>query len=160
MPLCQSILGQAVVDSIVAEVIKPSLLHTRCFWVPVNVTQGIQRSALITFGKSGTVIALLPKVACTVEHPIEAHRRVPVEPMHDSGQIIRLLRFQQIMHMVAHDAETIELEAIFDLASLNRKQQHFATFKSSQAKFAIVATSRDVIAKLGLEFTRLSGHKL
>ena len=148
MPLRQPVLSQSIIGSIVAKVIKPPLLHIRRFRVAMNVAQRVECSTFIGIGKSGTVITLLPKVPCAIKHSIEAHRRVPIEPVHNLGQILRLLRLQQIMHMVAHNAETIELELKFGLTFFERKQKQLSTFKASEPKFSIVTASCDVVAEL------------
>jgi hypothetical protein len=82
----------------------------------------------------------------TFQTSSKAHCRVPVEPVHYFWQIVWQRRFQQIMHMVAHNAQSIELETINFLTSLDGVKQHLTTFVANQPKFAIIAPNRDVIA--------------
>jgi hypothetical protein len=89
------------------------------------------------------VIALFPKVSRAVEQAVETHRRIPVQPVHNSRHIIRHCGFQQVMHMVAHDAQGIELKAKLVAAAANRVQQYLPTFKSGQPKFPVIAAGGD-----------------
>ena len=50
------------------------------------------------------------------------------------------------MHMVAHNAQSIKLETVDFLASLDGVKQHLTTFVANQPKFAIITPNRDVIA--------------
>lgn len=52
--------------------------------------------------------------------------------------------------MIAHNAETVQLEAVLFFALVDGVQQPLAALESSQAKFAIVAPRGDVIAVIGL----------
>ncbi len=158
MPLRQPIIGQPLVAAIVAKVIEKSRLHSRCFGVGMNIAQGIQRSSMVGIGKGGAVVALFPKVPGPVQHAVKAHRRVPIQPVHNLGQFLGLLRLQQVMHMVAHNAEGIELKTIFGFALGYGIQQHFATGQPRQPKFSIIAADCDVIAASRRELTRLSSH--
>lgn len=103
MPVRESILGELIVATIIREIVEESRLDPSCPRIPVNVAQRIQRPPLITEMKSRTVIALLPKVTTPTQHPIEAHGRIPVQPMHDLGQILWLLWVDQVMDVVRHD---------------------------------------------------------
>jgi hypothetical protein len=48
-----------------------------------------------------------------IEHSIETHGSIPIQPMHNLWQLFRDRRFEQIMNVIAHDADRIELEAVF-----------------------------------------------
>jgi hypothetical protein len=78
--------------------------------------------------------------------------------VHDLGLILGLGGGEQIVNVVAHNAQTVELEAIFGLASFEGIEQHSTAFFSQQAKLAVIATDGDVITGVGLQSTRLSGH--
>jgi len=128
MPLRNAIIGQPIIGSIIAVVVEIALLHSRRFGVGVDVAQGIQRSFVIAVGKSRAVIPLFPEMPRPVQHPVKAHGCVPVEPVHNLGQIFRVLRFYQVMHVVAHDAQGIELKVMNFTALLDTKQQQIAAF--------------------------------
>jgi len=55
------------------------------------------------------------------------------------------------MDMVAHDAESIELETIFGLTLANRIKQNFAALQPGEPKFAIVAADGDVVTTSNLK---------
>lgn len=124
----------------------------------MDVAQGIQRPPLVRVGKPGAVIPLFPKMPSAVKHSVEAHGRKPVQPVHDFRQILRLLRLQQVVHMVAHDAQSIQLKAKPIATALDRHQQHLFAFKPGQAKVAVIASHSDVLAIVGFQFTRLAWH--
>ena len=85
MPLRQTIVGQAVVRAIIAEVVEKALLHIGRFGVRVNVAQGIQRAAKVAFLEAAAVVAFLPEMPRSVQHPVKTHGGVPIEPVHDFG---------------------------------------------------------------------------
>ena len=109
MPLGESVVTQPVVDSIVGEIVEKALLHFSCFGVAVDIPQGIQCPFVVRFLKSAAMISLLPEMPCPIEHSVEAHGGVPVEPVHDAGQVFWLW-FEQIVNVITHDAEGIEFE--------------------------------------------------
>ena len=69
------------------------------------------------------MIAFLPKMSRAIQHPVKAHGRIPIEPVHDFGQVVRVLWLQQIMDMIAHNAQRIEFEAKLFLTSLDGTQK-------------------------------------
>ncbi len=79
------------------------LAHTRCLGVGMDIAQGVQGTLPVGDWKTATAVALLLKVPAVVEETVEAHGSVPIQPMHDLGQVFWSGRFQQIVHMVAHD---------------------------------------------------------
>ena len=46
----------------------------------------------------------------TIEHPVEAHRCVPVEKMHDFRQIFWGSWFYEIVYVVRHDTQRMEMQ--------------------------------------------------
>lgn len=93
-----------------------------------------------------------------IHHAVKAHRSKPVEPVHDPRKIVRFLWRHQVMRMIAHNAEGVELEAKLFLASLDGEQQQFPTFKASQSELSIIATGCDVVAIVWVEVARLARH--
>ena len=75
-------------------VIEIALAQTGCLGVGMNVAQGVQGTLPVGDRKTGTVVALLPKVPAAMEDAVEAHSGVPVQPVHDLGQVFRPGRFQ------------------------------------------------------------------
>ncbi len=136
--------------------IEPALLHTRRFRVAVNIAQRIQRPSLIRQRKSRTVIALLPEMPRSIHQTVKAHSRIPVQPVHNFRQLFRFPRLNQIMHMITHDAERVDLEPIFVLTALQPKQQNLLVHKLRQSKIPIVAAGCNVIAITQFELTQLS----
>jgi hypothetical protein len=67
--------------------------------------------------------------------------------------------FNQIMHMITHNAEGIKLKAKLLLTFFDCIKQHFPAFQPSQPKLSIVATSRDVVAISRLKFS-ITRHDL
>ncbi len=51
-----AIIAQAVMNTIVTEVVEKALLHSGCFGVGVDIPQGIQCSALICISKACAVV--------------------------------------------------------------------------------------------------------
>jgi hypothetical protein len=160
MPLRQAVSGQLVVAPVVAEVIEIPLAHTRSLGVGMEIAQGVQGTLPVGDWKTGTVVALLPKVPAAVEETVEAHGGVPIQPRHDLGQVFWSGRFQQIVHMVAHDAERRELEPILLQTHLDGVQEHFAAGAVAQTKLPVVATDSDMGAQSWLEITWSSGHAI
>ena len=112
----------------------------------MDIAQGIQRSALIRIRKPRAVIPLLQEVPTAIQHPVKAHHRIPIQPMHNLGQILRLGRLQRVMHMVAHNAEGIELKPIFGLALADSIEQDIPTFLPHPSKVTIITAGGDVVA--------------
>jgi hypothetical protein len=67
---------------------------------------------VIIVGEASAMVTLLPEMTRSVEHAIKTHRRVPVEPVHDLGQIFGFLRFDKVVDMITHNAEGVELEFV------------------------------------------------
>ncbi len=82
MPLGQPVVGQPVMSAVVGEVIEEPLPHSSTSRVGVNVPQGVQCPFVVRLLEAAAVVAFLPKVTAAVEHPIETHGGVPVEPVH------------------------------------------------------------------------------
>ena len=97
-------------SSVVGEVVEEALLHLCCFGVGVDVTQGVQCPLVVRLLETAAVVAFLPEMPRPIEHPVEAHGGVPVEPVHDPGQILWGCGFEQVVDMIAHDTEGIEFE--------------------------------------------------
>jgi hypothetical protein len=85
MPLSDTIVAQAVMSTIVAEILEITLLHSCRFRVSVDISQSIQSPLLICISKACAVVSLLPKVTCAIEHSVEAHGSIRVQPVHDFG---------------------------------------------------------------------------
>jgi hypothetical protein len=65
---------------------------------------------VVFFIKPAAVVSLFPKMPRAVEHPVEAHGCVPVQPMPNLGQIFRFHGFQKVVDVVRHNAKCIQLE--------------------------------------------------
>jgi hypothetical protein len=61
--------------------------------------------------------------------------------------------------MIAHDAQTVELEPKFGLTFFEAKQKHLLANKFGQAEFPVIAPYRDVIAMIRFENTGFSRHR-
>ena len=85
MPLGNAIIGQALMDAIVAEVIEETVLHLGAFGVGMDVSQSIEDSVMIRIWEPTAVIALLPKMSSSPQHLVKAHSGIPVNPVHDFG---------------------------------------------------------------------------
>lgn len=92
MPLRKTIRAQAIIGAVVAKVVEPASLHVRRFRIGMDISQCVQRSLFVRIGKAAAVIPLFPEVSSAVEHSVESHRGIPVQPMHDFWQICWLLR--------------------------------------------------------------------
>ncbi len=110
MPLSQTVITQALVGSVVAEIIEEALLHPCRLGVGVNVPQGVQCPFVIRLLETTAMVSLLPEMPRPVQHPIKAHGGVPVETVHDARQVLWDCGFEHIVDMIRHDAEGIELE--------------------------------------------------
>jgi len=60
--------------------------------------------------------------------------------------------------VIAHDTQSVELEAVFGLATVDGIEQEVFAFDPIEAKVSVIAASGDVIAVVGLEFAGLSWH--
>lgn len=87
MPLANAIIRQSFIAAIVAVVIEKALLHLGGFRVGMDIAQGIQSPSLIRIRKPRAVIALFSEVPTAIEHPVKTHGRIPVQPVHDFGQV-------------------------------------------------------------------------
>ncbi len=92
----------------------------------------------------------------SLEQPIEAHSRVPVQPVHYFGQLFCLSGLQQIMDVVAHDTQSVQLEAVLLLRSMNGVQQNFLAGFPGEVEGTIVAPHGYVIAVTWLEISQFS----
>lgn len=137
-------------DAIVAELVEKSPLHLGALGIGMDVAQRIKDPFRIRPGKSTTVVTFFPKMPGSIQHLVKAHSRIPVQPMHDLGQIIGVFGFQQIVNMIAHDAKGIELELKFLQCCLDGIEQDLAALPAIQQELAVIATGSDVIAILGL----------
>ena len=70
---------------VVTEIVEEAILDTSRLGITMDIAQGVQSSFVVIVGKACTMIPFLPEVTCTVEHPIEAHGGVPIQPVHDLG---------------------------------------------------------------------------
>ncbi len=144
MPLGDPVIGQSFVGAIVAVPVAKTWSHARHLGIGMDITQDDQHLYHIAGGESAAKVTLFPEVSGSLQHAIEAHRCIPVEPVHDAGQVFRLVWFQKIVHVIAHDAESVKLKPVFILGSLDGEQQHIAARLATEVKAAIVATGRDV----------------
>ncbi len=64
------------------------------------------------------------------------------------------------MNVIAHDAQSMELEFKLLQSFLERIEKHLSAFPASQAKLAVIAASRDVVAVSGLNGSGLARHQL
>ncbi len=149
MPLGDTIITRAIVDAIVAKIVKKSRLHLCRFRVSMDIAQGIESAASFAIGKPGAVVAFFPKVSGAVEHSVKTHSSVPVQPVHNFGEVLRFLRLDEIMNVVAHHAQAVELESIFILYFFDGVQEHLTTFPPRQAKLAVVAAHGNVVGVTG-----------
>ena len=124
MPISETIISQTMIATIVAKVIEKTTLHVSRFRIGMDIPNGIQRTPIVIHREAGTVITLFPKVSRTPQHLVKTHSRIPVEPVHDFWQFPSIVRSQQIMDMVTHNAQRIEAKLIFLLALLNGIEQH------------------------------------
>jgi hypothetical protein len=95
-----------------------------------------------------------------IEHPVKAHGGVPIEPVHDFRQILRLCGFEQVMDVIAHYAQSIQLETKLLQRFFERIEKHLPAFPARQAKLTVIAASGDVVAVSGLKRSGLAGHQL
>ena len=122
MPLCQPVIYQLSMRPIVAVAIVKAFAHAHRLGIGVDITQGVQGVMVVVVGKAAAVITLLPKVPGTVEPAVATHGAVPVEPVHDAGQVSGRLGFEQVMDVIAYDTQGIEGKGVqtFDwVASAN-----------------------------------------
>ena len=97
---------------------------------------------------------------CPIQHFVKTHRSVPIQQMHNLRQIARHFRLHQIMHMIAHNAYTVELKVVFLFAFVYGIQQDLSTFLTHQFEFAIVTPGGDVVAIVGKERSDFSHARL
>jgi hypothetical protein len=80
-----------------------------------------------------------------VEHSVKAHRCVPIEKVHDFRQILRLFRFDEVMDVVAHNAQGVKSEIKLVYRPFDGIKKHLPTVSTTQLKLAIIAPRRDVV---------------
>ncbi len=51
----------------------------------MDVPQGVQYPFVVRSIKPAAVVAFLPEMPRAVEHPVETHGGVPINPVHDAG---------------------------------------------------------------------------
>ncbi len=85
----------------------------------MDVAQRIQPPTIVAQGKAAAVVALLPKVPGAIQHLVKAHGGVPIQPVHNFGQCRWLLGGQQVVHVIAHNAQGIQPKSMFFLALLD-----------------------------------------
>ncbi len=66
-------------------------------------------------------------MARALEQAVETHGSIPVEEVHNFGQIFRLRRFDEIVDVVGHNAEGVQFELILVGRFLNRIEEHLPT---------------------------------
>jgi hypothetical protein len=113
----------------------------------VNVAQGCQDVPTVVIGDGNGMVTTLPKVSVSIEQTIEAHRAVPVEPVHQSRHIVGLERLDEIVNVIAHDAQAVKSEAIPFPGSFDAEQQDLPVPAFVQQELAIVASHGHVIAE-------------
>ena len=63
------------------------------------------------------------------------------------------------MYVIRHYAQRIELKPILFLCFFDGIKKDLTTFQACQAEFPVVATGGDMVAVIGFDLTRLTGHK-
>jgi hypothetical protein len=159
VPLGETIVRQAGVGAIIIVTVAETGADAGCLGVGVDVSQRVQSSLMVMSGKPVAEITLLPKVTAAVKHAVEAHGCVPVEPVHEARQVLRLVWFEQVVYMVAHDAQTVEPEMEFTFRQTDSVKQHIPAGRVVQVELAVVTPQRNVVGKIGLEVSGLSWHK-
>ncbi len=158
MPLSYPIVTQPVMDAVVAEVIEEALLHSCCFGVGVDVPQGVQCSFIVRFLETAAVVAFLPEMPRPIEHPVKTHGSVPIQPVHDPGQIFWGGGFHEIVDMIRHDAEGIKFKVKLLYSSFEGVEKHLAAFMADELELAVIAPNGYVVVVSRLEVARWSGH--
>lgn len=153
MPCGQSVIAQLGIDAVVAVAVDKTACDPCDPGIGVNVAQGIQCPLAVVGRKGAAVIALFPKMPGPLEHPVKAHGAIPVEPVHDAGQIFMSRWFNQIMDVVAHHAESVKMKLILLLGPPDGVNKDFATKFAAQVEAAIVAPDRDMVGVVGLKLS-------
>ena len=73
--------------------------------------------------------------------------------MHDAGQILVSGRFNQVMDVVAHHADSVKVKLILLLGPLDGVNKDVATKFAAQVKAAIVPPHRDMVGVVGLKLS-------
>jgi len=73
--------------------------------------------------------------------------------VHDAGQILMSRRFNQVMDVVAHHAESVKMKLILLLGPPDGVNKDFATKFAAQVEAAVIAPHRDMVGVVGFEFS-------
>ena len=92
--------------------------------------------------------APLPEVSRAPEHAVETPGTVPVEPKHEVRQIGRLCRFQEIVDVIAHETQSVQLESELLDCLGKRVEEQVAAERLRQMKLSIVTTRSDMITEI------------
>jgi hypothetical protein len=84
-------------------------------------------------------------IGVDVAQGVEGPRVVGVEPVHEAGQVLGHVGFEQIGDVVTHDAQGIESKGIPGLGLLNGIEQDLAAGGAAEVEAAVVAAHGDVI---------------
>jgi len=108
----------------------------------VDVTQWSQDLPIVLIVDVDAEEVLLLVVPRAAEHPFEAHRRVPVQSVHDRWQVVGIIWVQQVL--IAPDAKTLELEREPPPSPTNGIHQQVAAFPANQIGTPTVAAGGDM----------------
>ena len=61
-----TILGKAIIDPVVAEIVEKSLLHIGGLGIGVDIAQGIEHPPVISIRKPRAVVSLFPKMPSAI----------------------------------------------------------------------------------------------
>jgi hypothetical protein len=73
MPLTDAIAFQPALVPVVGIGVIKAFPHTCCFWIGVNVSQGIQNPSVVFWSNCSGVIPCLPEVPATTTQSVERH---------------------------------------------------------------------------------------
>ena len=152
VPLGQAVLTQAGVAGVVAVAIEKTGLDAGGSGIAMDVAERIQSADVIVPGEPGTMIAPLPEVSRAPEQAVETPGTVPVEPMHEARQIGRLCGFQEIVDVIAHETQSVQLESELLDCLGKRVEKQVAAERLRQMKLSIVTTRGDMVTGLWHQF--------
>ena len=89
---------------------------------------------------------------------IETHAGVPVEPVHDLGEVFGDTWLKEVVDMVGHDTKGIEFEVELLPGAVDSVEDDFFARSCGEPELAAIAASVDVVAIAGLEVAWWSGH--
>lgn len=113
----------------------------------MNVAQGCQDVPTVVIGDGNGMVTTLPKVSVSAKQAIETHGAVPVEPVHQSRHVVGLEGLDEVVNVIAHDAQAIEPKAKSFLGSFDAEQQDLPVSAFVKQELPIVASHGHVIAE-------------